>query len=150
PAAPPVAAVPAGMTFRMELAQPILTDLAAAGDRFWARLLTPLRQQGKKPVAPKGAMVAGRLLRVEMHHLGRPEALVVFRPESVTVNGVKVPLAARPNVSPATAQRARQGKRPVEILLPAKWETNAGVYRFPSPHAMVLRSFVSEWRTVTP
>ena len=45
---------------------------------------------------------------------------------------------------------ARQGKRPVEILLPAKWETNAGVYRFPGPHAVVLRGFVSEWRTVMP
>lgn len=144
-AVPP--SVPAGLRFGMVLTSPIATDTAAAGDLFSAQLTGPLRAKSKV-FAPKGALVGGRLVRVETFH-DPPSVVVVFRPETVEVRGSKVPLAAsRDWQREVTESRARQRKG-MEIDLPLPGE-DSGVFRFPREHVVVPQGFRSDWRTVAP
>ena len=56
--------IPRGQRFGLELTAPIATDTAAAGDPFTAKLSDTLRDDRNKVLAPKGSIVAGRLLRL--------------------------------------------------------------------------------------
>jgi hypothetical protein len=133
-------AIPPNQKFTIELAERIDPAVAAAGDRFTARLTTPLRDVGSKTIAPLGARVEGRLLRVQQYHGPRAELVVVLRPESVEVRGMPVPLAA------VSAPRRMNPK--TAILLPHEWETNATLLRFPGEGATVPKGIVTQWRTV--
>jgi hypothetical protein len=141
---PRPAPVPPKLPFELELLTPIDTDTAAAGDPFSARLATALRSSSARQVAPKGARVEGRLVRVQMVHRAKPEVVVVFRPEIVeTTAGVRIPLFAVQEV-------ARNLKKGTVIVLPRAWETASGLFRFPGEHVVVPKGLVSHWRTVAP
>ncbi len=59
----PPPSIPGGIRFTMTLTLPIPMDTAAAGDPFTAKLVEAARDSQGKVVAPKGAVVEGRLLR---------------------------------------------------------------------------------------
>jgi hypothetical protein len=132
--------VPAGLRFAMALTSPIPTDTAAAGDRFQAQLIEPLRDAKSKILAPKGAVVEGRLLRVQRYY-HPPHAVVVFRPQTVEVKGAKVPLAASRDWGHDV------GEGPVEIDLPRSGEDRSGGFSFAGKHTVVPHGFRSYWHT---
>jgi hypothetical protein len=142
PSSRPDPVVPRNLDFSIELTAPIDTATAAAGDRFIGRLRSALRT-----LAPAGSRVEGRILRVQVTHHPPESALVVLRPESVEVRGVRVPLAATRDLRKEIA--ANRGK-PTRILLPFAHELNAGLYEIPKGKSVLPKGFVSDWRTVSP
>jgi hypothetical protein len=143
----PPSAIPEGLRFALVLSLPIQTDAAAAGDRFVGVLADALRGAKSKVLAPKGAVVEGRLLRVETFERP-PQVFVVMRPRTVEVNGVKLPLAAGLDWQSAATVNRDALKRRVSIYLPQPGEEQSGVFRFSGQHVTVPKGFRSEWRTV--
>jgi len=142
PAAP--LRVPPGLTFGFELTSAIDSDKAAAGDPFTGRLVAPLRQ-GRTVLAPKGAVVEGRLIRVQTFHAPSKGVIIVLRPEKLEIKGSKVPLTAIPDWRPMTAQN--RDKR-FAITLPLLSEEHSALFRFAgSERFTVPKGFRSEWRT---
>jgi hypothetical protein len=93
--------LPLGLTVSLSLLDPIDTATAAAGDPVTARVASPILDVRKlKIVAAPGALVHGRITRLE-HHLQDPNyfliAMVFTSMESTSMEskGVTVPFAAR-------------------------------------------------------
>jgi hypothetical protein len=143
-AAPPP--IPAGLPFTTRLDHAIDPATSAAGDRFTARLETSIRDAGGRTLAPRGSKVEGRLLRVQQYHPPKAELIVVLRPESVEVRGVKIALSASQDLRRFLAAHKKNPR--IEILLPFKWETNAALLRFDGEDATVPRNWSIDWRTV--
>ena len=144
----PVPPLPPGLPFAFVLTAPIHTDTAAAGDRFAAKLAEPLRDDAGTVLAPAGAAVEGRLLSVECFRRP-PYAVVVLRPESLEMQGVRTPLAARLDLGRALAERRRgPGTLGLQISLPQRREEGSGVFRFPGQHVSAPRGFRSDWQTL--
>jgi hypothetical protein len=134
--------IPAGMPFSMELAEAIDPAVAAAGDPFVGRLREALKDLRGKTLAPRGARVDGRLLRVQQYFSPRAETIVVIQPLSVEVRGAPVALSARQDLSKMMAAKKR-----FEILLPFEWEEAAALLRFEGRGEVVPKGFVTLWRT---
>ena len=104
PIKPAALAFPAGLHFRSRILSTIDSATAAAGDPIEAVLLSPIRDKGKKILAPAGALLHARLAGFEQ----RPAAidprfqrvvvpdliLVSVQLESIELNGKTVPLHA--------------------------------------------------------
>jgi hypothetical protein len=136
--------LPEGLRLSFALTAQIPTDTAAAGDLFSAALTDPLRDDHGKVVAPKGAPVEGRIIRVESF-VNPPQTFVVLRPRTIEIRGVKVPLAAVPDF-PRLAQTS--GGRRFAIYLPRADEEHAAVFRFTGAHVTVPKGYRTDWRTV--
>jgi hypothetical protein len=142
-----VLSLPIGLTFSFELAAPIPTDIAAAGDAFSAKLAAALRDDRGKLLAPRGAVVEGHLLRVQSF-FRPPEVLVVLKPEALWIRDVRVPLSVDRDWRRVMAEGRKKGKKSLEILLSLRGEDNSGVFRFSGEHVTVPTGFRSGWRTV--
>ena len=145
--------LPAGLPFTVELTTTIHGDQAAAGDRIEGRLAKPIRDaRQQKTLVPAGALVEGRLMRVETRH-ARPELIVALRWETLEINGVKAPFSAKPNRRVEDLKTGGRGglrQRGMEIELPLPSESRYGVYHFPGEKAVVNSGFRSEWVTAQP
>src|SRR6202012_3212486 len=75
-------------------AAPINTANAAAGDPFRAKLLSPIKTKQHQVLAPKGAIVTGRIIRIERFYEAQSLALSL-KLESIGWDGVPHPFAAR-------------------------------------------------------
>lgn len=137
-------AMPAGLTFTLRLIGTIDGSTAAAGDRFSARLGSSIRD-GRRTLAPAGSNVEGRLLRVQQYHGRNAELVVVLRPESVEVRGVRIPLTARQDI----VVKGNKKQPRIEILLPFAWETNAALIRVVGGLGVRIPDrWETHWRTV--
>ena len=145
PSPPP--SVPANLRFTIELTAPIPADTAAAGDPFTGRLVAPLRD-GKRTLAPAGALVEGRLLRVQSFHVPPVEVILALKPEHLLIGGSKVPLAAVRDWTQAVLAARMHRKPGVKVLMPLPGEEQAGVFQFAGKHVVVKKGFRSDWRTV--
>jgi hypothetical protein len=149
--APKPIAIPGGLEFTLEFEGPIDTRTAAAGDPVSARLVSALRDRLGKTLVPAGARVQGRLLRVQVFHGPKAEAIVVFRPATVEAGGVRTAFFAKQDlIRELRQERAKSPEKRVPILLPFQFETNAGLFRFPGEQPVVPKGFRSEWRTAPP
>lgn len=126
-----LASVPAGLRFVLALASAIETDTAAAGDPFAGKLMEPLLDGQHKELARTGSLVAGHLLRVQSFQLPRQEVIIIFKPETVEINGAKVKLSAVRDFS--TTDRRK-------II-------HSGVFLVAGKHITLKKGFRSEWRT---
>jgi hypothetical protein len=140
--------IPRGLRLALELTAPIPIDTAAAGDSFTAKLSDALRDDRNKVLAPKGSIVAGRLLRVQIF-ARPPESLVALQPEYVQTRDGRLALSAVRDWTYLVAQRRRSGKG-TEVLLPLPGEENSGVFRFPGEHVVIPAKFRSDWKTTPP
>jgi len=135
--------LPSGLRFMMELLTPIDSDTAAAGDSFAAKLAGPLRDANRKLLAAAGSLVEGRLLRVQRFQAPRASVVVSITPETLEINGSKVPLIAVPDHERAT------WKKDMKILLPNDGEGQAAVFQFPGEHVTIKKGFRSNWRSIS-
>jgi len=141
------APVQAGLSFTLELLEPIDTSSAAAGDLFHARLVRPLRDAKGRTLARAGALVDGILRRVQSV-VSPQEVYVVLAPRTLRSGEQRVPLTAMRDWSKVVqASRDRRRLR-VPILMPYPDEGPGGVFRFSGQHVVVPRGFHSDWRTV--
>jgi hypothetical protein len=141
--------LPTGLRFSFGLTASIPTDTAAAGDPFSGRLSDAIRDRGGKLVAPKGAVVDGRLLRVQSF-FRPPQVVVVLRPEALWIHGARVPLSAERDWTRVFVEAREKRKKPVEIVAPLPGEDNSGAFGFAGTHVVVPKRFPSEWRTAPP
>jgi hypothetical protein len=94
--------------FKVALTAPIDTSTAAAGDVVQARLVEPILTPSSQLLAPAGAIVTGRIMRME-HHLDR-NGVIMITPklrgrffliwldfDTIEVNGVISAIRARLN-----------------------------------------------------
>ena len=140
--------IPDGLVFTFELDTAIDSDTAAAGDRFTGKLTAPLRD-GKTLLSPRGALVEGRLSMVKMTYGSNGQVLLGLMPETIEVQGKKVPVNALPDSRAVRLLRSQAKNKRLEIYLPPPGE-HAAVFTFPGKRAVMPRRFVSEWRTVAP
>lgn len=147
-AAAPALKLPARLPVTVELTATIRGDQAAAGDRIEGRLANAIRdakQQGT--LAPEGALVLGRLMRVETR-VSPFDLTIALRWETLEVNGMKIPLSLVPNRRVGNPQKERRGglrQRGVEIEMPLPGEGQYGIYHFPG--GRVESGLRTEWLT---
>lgn len=111
--------LPPRLPFTIALSRAISIKDSAAGDAILATLVSPLRKRHGTILLPKGAMLAGRILRLERIY-GPSETLkLAIRFETVEVNGVRQPFYATldskikkrtriPQAGPGESVRVRQ------------------------------------------
>ncbi len=87
---------PPGLSFTVALTEPIDTTSAAAGDAVKARLTASIRGNHKNLFVPKGALVSGRIIKIQRTYGLRSESLRLgIRLETVEVNGIPQAFYAR-------------------------------------------------------
>jgi hypothetical protein len=135
PAKPDRAApLPSGLTILLALESAIDADTAAAGDPISASVAAPVpRPRTKIIILPEGAIVRGRIVRME-HDLLAARFLVSIAFESLEVNGVESPFYAGV-------------KEPKAILREQSWPN--GTVVFTKGHVLPA-GYVSTWLTVVP
>jgi hypothetical protein len=146
-----ISGFPPGLPVTIELTTPIQADVAAAGDRIEGRLSEPIHAPGQQAtLAPQGARVAGRLMRVEKHHSHPAELTVALRWETLEINAVETPLQLIPDrraANPSTVGMGGLIRRGMTIELPLPTESRYGVYHFPGSQVTVESGFQTVWLT---
>jgi hypothetical protein len=145
------ARLPAGLPISLELIAPIDTDVAAAGDVVTEKVRKPVRVKGSKEVLiPAGAMVRGRILKMQ-HWMMPPNRFdIAIRLEAWEAGGVSAPLYAQPDRS-ETAPEAGMRKRGVPINLPPAGQLptiRTYVFFTDAKRHVMPRGFESKWLTV--
>jgi hypothetical protein len=143
---PASAALPAGLEVAIDLAGDI-DDHAAAGDMIRGRVAKPVRTSTGAALVPEGAPAEGRLMRVEIRHGSKPEAVLSLRWE--TLDGRPVALLPRRKLADIRTI-AGLPRRGVEIELPPASDARYGVYHFAGEHVSVMAGFRTEWTTAHP
>jgi hypothetical protein len=141
-------ALPIGLPVTLALAEPIDTATAAAGDPIAARVVKPVRRPGStEDLIPAGAMVYGRLRRVE-HHVQSPAYfLVMIAYNRVDVQGAVSPFVAR---SDAGAEQAKELGANLEMRDTGIRFWGVGTFVFPTgkPEIVIPAGFQSKWFTL--
>jgi hypothetical protein len=145
-------ALPAGLPVSVDLASAI-DDNAAAGDRIEGRVAKAVRDAKGAVLIAEGAAVEGRLMRVEIRHTRKPEAVLSLRWETVAIAGERKAIALLPN---RHVERLKDAgfdllrRRGVEIELPPASDVQYGVYHFAGDHVAIYPGFRTEWTTAVP
>ena len=140
--------LPAGLPVSIKMTTVVRIGQAAAGDRVEGRLQQAVQDEAQKILVPAGALVEGRLMRVEVDYGPRTENSVVLRWEAVQVGGVMRPLALTPYRPPiGLRNEGSLRRRGVDFELPQPGESRYAVYH---PPGSVLEGAVSEWFTAKP
>lgn len=141
-------ALPPGLPVNVELTSPITVDDAAAGDAISGRLAAPIEDAAKRALVPKGAVLTGRLMRVEVQYGHPRQALIVLRWETIEIDGAAVPISLLPNLQ----SEARSGisiggikVRATRIELPPPGEGRYAGLRFSGDHVVVKSGQMTRW-----
>jgi hypothetical protein len=153
-AAERVSTVPPGLPFTVALTQNIDTSTAAAGDAITAELITPIRDLSSKILAPKGATVMGRILRIQRYYQPERDWTLTIRLETLDMGGTLVPLSARSGSEPdPTGPRPPFRSRPMELGTLSDLEqigSAAFEFRRSVENLVIKRGLKSNWVTLAP
>jgi hypothetical protein len=143
PAAAPVLpapVLPEGVPFELALTTPVDTASAAAGDVVSARLNTPiLDPESRKVLAPKAAIVTGRIIRME-HNLGpRKYFLLSIAFDTVQAGGTNFRLYARSDGNGTGSGHERKD-----------WPMGNFFFLTKQPRYVIPAGYISKWRTTAP
>jgi hypothetical protein len=141
-------ALPLGLPVTLALTAPIDTANAAAGDPIDAKVVKAIRRPGSnEDLVPVGAIVRGRIRRVEHHLLPSPYFRIVLAFNRVEVNGQISPFVVRsePDKSLADKLDANLALRDTGI-----WYWGVGTFLFPTnkPELVIPAGFESKWFTL--
>ncbi len=141
-------ALPIGLPIVLALSAPIDTATAAAGDPVSAKVMQPVRRPGANEILiPAGAVVQGRLTRIERHILPQPYFLIAMSFNRLVRGDVSSPFAAKYDSNPAVAHQLgaelRSRARGLEF-----WDV--GTFLFPSskPTFVLPAGYESKWATL--
>jgi hypothetical protein len=132
---------------------PVRGDQAAAGDRIEGRLVNAIRDPVQQTVrVPAGALVAGRLMRVETRWRHPVEITIALRWETVEVDGTPTPIRLMPKrvSSPPRTPLGVLQRRGMVIELPLPGEERYSIYHVNGEHGVLESGFRSEWLTARP
>ena len=141
-------ALPIGLPVTLALAAPIDTATAAAGDPIDAKVVKPVRRAGStENLIPAGAIVHGRIRRVEHYLLPTPYILVAMSFNRVDVQGIVSPFVAR---SEADAALARKLGANLAIRETGIWFWGVGTFLFPTSksNTLIPAGFEAKWFTL--
>jgi hypothetical protein len=140
--------LPIGLPVTLALEGPIDSDTAATGDPIAAKVLKPVRRPGSnEELIPAGAVVRGRIRRVEHHFFPKPYFLVAIAFNRVEWHGVLAPFAARSEANPDMAKELDAN---LEMRATGIWFWDVGTFLFPTakPRFVVPAGFESKWYTL--
>jgi len=140
--------VPLGLPVTLALTAPIDTATAAAGDPLDARVVKPVRRPGSnEDLVPAGAIVRGRIRRVEHHLLPSPYFRIVLAFNRVEMNGAISPFVIR---SEPDAQLAEKLNANLALRDTGIWYWGVGTFLFPTnkPEIVIPAGFESKWFTL--
>jgi hypothetical protein len=148
-----VTPLPAGLQVAVRLTTPIDGANAAAGDRIEGRLAQAIETSQKRTLVAEGAVVEGRLMRVENRHAPSEQLTISLRWETVDADGTKTPLILRPNRRASGLRIDVPGglrSRGEEFELPAPGEGRYATFNFPGRDVQVPATLKSDWLTAAP
>lgn len=140
--------LPLGLPAILALEDPIDTATAAAGDPVVAKVVKPVRRPGSTAdLIPAGALVRGRIRRVEHHLLPTPYFRVVLAFNRVEVQGVASPFIVRSEPDPQLAKKLNAS---LELRDTGIWYWGVGTFLFPSSKSDIVipAGFESKWFTL--
>jgi hypothetical protein len=140
--------LPIGLPVTLALTSAIDTAAAAAGDPIAAKVVKPVFRPGtKEELIPVGAVVRGRIRRVEHHLSPDPYFLVALSFNRVDVQGVLSPFVAR---SEADAGLAKQLGANLALRDTGIWFWGVGTFLFPTnkSRTAIPAGFESKWFTL--
>lgn len=140
--------VPIGLPVTMALTAPIDTATAAAGDPVDAKLVKPVRRPGStEDLLPVGALVRGRIRRVEHHLLPTPYFRVVLAFNRVEVNGSVSPFVLRSEPDHDLAEKLNVN---LELRDTGIFYWGVGTLLFPTnkPQLVIPARYESKWFTL--
>lgn len=140
--------LPIGLPVTLALETAIDTATAAAGDPVDAKVVKPVRRPGSnEDLVPVGALVRGRIRRVEHHLLPSPYFRIVLAFNRVEVKGAVSPFVVRSEPDRELALRLGAS---LELRDTGIWYWGVGTFLFPSSkNEMVIPAgFESKWFTL--
>ena len=152
--APAASAFPPGIKFKCQFATPIDSE-TPAGRLIEGVLRTPIRDKDRTILAPRGARVRGRIVRLARHFGPYDYFELAVRLQSVAVGGVERPLSARLSDQPLgpSPPIAQVGYDPSHYPRAMESLTNllasSGEFFFVQEHLHV-KDWDSEWVTQAP
>lgn len=93
-----------GMPITLALTSPIDTETAAAGDPVSAKVVKAVSTGDGKALIPAGAVVRGRITRLEHHLFPQPYFLVALSFNRLVEGEISSPFAAKHDVNPELAK----------------------------------------------
>lgn len=140
--------LPLGLPVVLALQEPIDSDTAATGDSVSARVLKPVRRPGSsEDLIPAGAIVHGRIRRMEHHLSPEPYFLISIAFNRMEVEGVLLPFAARHETDP---KLTRELGANLSLRATGIWFWDVGTFLFPTtkPRLTIPAGFESTWFTL--
>lgn len=142
-------ALPLGLPVQLALMSAIDTDSAAVGDPVSATVSKPVRRAGGGGILiPAGAVVYGRITRMEHHFFPQPYFLVALSFNRLVEGETSSPFAARYDgnaevaVELGTNLRAPRG-RGLEF-----WNVGTFLFSTARPHYVIPAGFAAKWETL--
>jgi hypothetical protein len=130
--------VPPGIVVRIALLPEINGESSFAGDAIEGQLMEPLRSPDGKILAPQGALVRGRIVRLEQNLQPSHYFTLGLRFETLRVDGHEHPLHLEVITRPGNAF----------ILAGANEKREGtGLFVFSADSLVVKQGFVTEWTT---
>ena len=140
--------IPIGLPVTLALESPIDTDTAATGDPVSAKVVKSVRRSGSKDdVIPAGAIVHGRIRRIEHHLFPKPYFLIAMAFNRVDVNGMLSPFGAHSEPDPPLAKDLSAN---TEIRANGIWFWDVGTFLFPTskPRYVMPAGYETKWFTL--
>jgi hypothetical protein len=140
--------LPIGLPVTLALEGPIDTSTAAAGDLVSAKVVKPVRRAGLgEDLVPVGAVVRGRIRRVEHHLLPSPYFRIVLAFNRVEVNGAVSPFVVRSEPDKDLAMKLGAN---LELRDTGIFYWGVGTFLFPTSknEIVIPAGFESKWFTL--
>ncbi len=140
--------VPIGISVTLSMAEQIDSATAAAGDPITATVTRPVVRPGSGEVLiPAGAVVRGRIRRVEHYLSPEPYFRIAVAFNRVEVQGAASPFFARHEADPVLAQRLNANTAPRDSGI---WFWGVGTFLLPTRKTQVVipSGFTSKWFTL--
>jgi hypothetical protein len=145
----PQGALPIGLPVTLELTIPIDTATAAAGDLVTAKVVQPVRRAGSaSTLIPAGAVVHGRLTRMERHLTPEPYFLVAMSFNRLDSEGGRHRFAAR--LEPSAELARRLGANVIDQDGGGLRYWDVGILLFPTARErwVIPAGYKSKWMTL--
>jgi hypothetical protein len=141
--------LPVDLPVTLELAAPIDTWTASAGDTIPMRLAKSVVGGDGEILLAGGTAIQGRLIRVQRYFTSPPRSTVVIEPESIELDGARFPFFVLPGAEkpsePVRTTRREWIQYAVESALPN--ESTYGVWSLNGSHVIVPKGYRTHWVT---
>ena len=148
------AGLPPGIPFTVALAQDIDTAVAATGDPITARLTSTIRDQSSKILAPEGATIHGRILRLRRFYRRSAFFVLAVKLETLEAAGMARPFSATVSASDPDSSAGAGFTVGSWDLGPTTTPTDRGVavfqFQLITENPVIRAGLPSKWVTVAP